>query len=411
MDFINELMKQHEEFESPRNFWYWSALASLSAVLGDKVYLDKFQYKMYPNIYVLFHADSGMRKGAPVALAKKLVQLSSPNTRVISGRSSIQGILKEMGTYQTTPDGKINDQGNAFICASELTSSMVEDPAANAILTDLYDRNWNEGSWKQLLKSDQFEIKNPTVTMLSATNEAHANYWFAKQDIQGGFLARTCVIYENQRQTINSLMFEPKYRPNHELLIAYLRELAKLKGEVKMSDNLRRQFHQWYQDFLKAIERAEVIDKTGTLNRFDDTVLKVALLISLGREPNLEITQIGLDEALSKCEELVGNIRRMMHGVGKSEWAHEKSAIMKELVAREGNMISRKMLNRLFWMSASAEELDEIMNSLQAAGIVYFENRGNEIFFVMPPNIVEELTAYFSGKNLLRRPNESKGTN
>src|SRR5262245_28680614 len=99
MSWLNNLLDQHKEYESPRNFWLWSSLAAISAVVKDNIYLDKFLYKLYPNIYVMLHADSGLRKGPPVSMARQLVKEVN-NTRIIVGRSSIQGILKDMGTFK-----------------------------------------------------------------------------------------------------------------------------------------------------------------------------------------------------------------------------------------------------------------------------------------------------------------------
>jgi len=230
MNWLDELVAQHAEFEAPLSFWRWAGLVSIAAVLRDTVWLDKFQYKLYPNIYVMLHADSGLKKGPPVNLAKRLVNAVN-NTRVITGRSSIQGILKELGTGETRPGGIVINKAVAFICSSELTASLVNDPQAMGILTDLYDRIYNEGNYRSLLKMESFNIKDPTICMLTATNEAHSEEFFVKKDIQGGFFARTAIIYERKRNKINSLMFKPVNPPNYEKSIAYLREIAKLSGE------------------------------------------------------------------------------------------------------------------------------------------------------------------------------------
>ena len=132
MNWLDEIVDQHKELESPRSFWYWSAIAAISAVMMDKVWLDRQIYKLYPNIYVLLHAESGMKKGPPISMAKKLVQ-PVEGVRIISGRSSIQGILKELGTAQTQPGGKVNAKSAAFIASSELSSSIVDDKVATKI--------------------------------------------------------------------------------------------------------------------------------------------------------------------------------------------------------------------------------------------------------------------------------------
>src|SRR6267142_6154697 len=135
MSFLTEILESANDLESPLNFWYWAGLATISAVVKDNVWIPRAgdYYNLYPNIYVMLHAESGLKKGPPINLAKDLVKRTN-NTRIISGRSSIQGILKELGTAYTVPGGKVVTKSVAFVVSSELTSSIVEDKAAATIL-------------------------------------------------------------------------------------------------------------------------------------------------------------------------------------------------------------------------------------------------------------------------------------
>src|SRR6476469_10441112 len=105
MTWLDEVMRATDEVESPKSFIKWAALSAIAAVVKNNVYLDKHYYKLYPNIYVMLIAKSGMRKGFPVAMAKELVK-SIDNTRVIAGRNSIQGVLKTLSTSYTRENGK-----------------------------------------------------------------------------------------------------------------------------------------------------------------------------------------------------------------------------------------------------------------------------------------------------------------
>src|SRR5580765_1803347 len=96
LNWLQEITDQHDELESPASFWYWGAISAISAVVKDQVWLDRQIYNLYPNIYVMLHAESGLKKGPPISMARQLVK-SVNNTRIISGRSSIQGILKQLG--------------------------------------------------------------------------------------------------------------------------------------------------------------------------------------------------------------------------------------------------------------------------------------------------------------------------
>lgn len=421
MTFVDEIVHEHSEYESPLDFWRWAALCSISAVIKDQVWINRYIYKLYPNIYVMLHAESGLKKGPPVNMAARLVSKIN-NTRLITGRSSIQGILKEMGTSKTLPGGKIESASSVFICSSELTSSIVEDKVAADILTDLYDRHYRIGDWKSLLKMESFNIKNPTVTMLSATNEAHTDGFFAKKDFQGGFFARTFIIVANKRNKPNSLIIPPKYIPSEENALNYLKKIAKLSGPfrdfasleeddyycVKGCDEDRtvyfsragKLYHDWYNDFISQLDQQEIKDETGTLNRFGDSVLKVAMLLSLSEQPKLEITEKAIEESIKICEKLVGNIRKTSLGKkGISNTSILKALIINELLERENHQVTQTILMKKFWMHFSTnDEFNDLMSSFDSAGMIKNQTIGNQIVYYMPSDMVEEMKKFMAGK-------------
>jgi hypothetical protein len=424
MKWLDQLLNQHNELESPTSFWLWGGLASISAVVKDNVWIDRQIYNLYPNIYVMFHAESGLKKGPPISMSKQLVKAVG-NTHIISGRSSIQGILKEMGGAQTQPGGKVDKKSVVFICSSELTSSIVSDPVAMDILTDLYDRQYNIGEWRSLLKMEQFNLSNPTITMLTATNDAHSSDFFAKKDIHGGYFARTFIISENKRHRANSLLVPLTNPPKYDDLAKYLKQLATLRGPFRPLGSRERTeeykyektervsgtvqyfnetgivYEKFYEDFLDEVLTQEVKDETGTLNRFGDSVLKVAMLLALARTPELVIDPESMQIAIDLCRKLVGNVREMTHGKkGLSEAKHIKMLIITELLSRETHQISRTMLLKKMWAHyKDANELDEIMHSFDQGGVITTQSIGNQIIYIMPDGQVREYTRMFSGRN------------
>lgn len=420
MSWLQEIVKQHEELESPVSFWYWSAIAAISAVVKDQVWLNRQIYNLYPNIYVMLHAESGLKKGPPISMARQLVKPVN-NTRIISGRSSIQGILKDLGTAYTQPGGKVQTKSVAFICSSELSSSIVEDKVATKILTDLYDRQYNVGEWRSLLKMETFELKDPTITMLTATNEAMSEDFFTRSAIQGGYFARTFIIYEKSSQVTNSLIYPLANPPNYTSSADYLKQLAKLNGPFKpiasvdKSDDFRYRkvkrgrdvwfnetgiiYDDWYENFKELIKTTEK-DETGTLNRFGDSVLKVAMLLSLAREPSLTLHAESMNEAITESEKLLGNVRKTTIGKqGVSQSALIKTMIIMELLNRETHQVTRTVLMKKMWQHyATPAEFDDIMQSFDASGMIITSSVGNQILYTMPPNQVEELKQFMSGK-------------
>lgn len=422
MNWLQEIIKQHDELESPASFWYWSAIAALSAILKDQVWLDRQIYNLYPNIYVMLHADSGLKKGPPISMARQLVKFVN-NTQIISGRSSIQGILKDMGGAQTQPGGKIIGKSKVFICSSELSSSIVDDKVATKILTDLYDRQYNVGEWKSLLKMETFELKDPTITMLTATNEAMSEDFFTRSAIQGGYFARTFIVYEKERQNINSLVYPLSHQPNYINSANYLKEIAKLVGPFAPIAVIERNeifrfkkvkhgrdiwfnevgiiYDDWYESFCDMVGSLETKDETGTLNRFGDSVLKVAMLLSLAYNPILILTEQAMTEAIIQCEKLLGNVRKTTMGKhGISNAAVLKSLIIHELLARDNHQVTRTVLMKKMWANYEAsEEFDNMMQSFDAAGMILTSAVGNQILYTMPSGQAEEMKRFMTGKS------------
>lgn len=423
--WLDEIIRQHQDFESPLNFWRWSALAAISAVVKDNIWLDRYLYKLYPNIYVMLHAESGLKKGPPVSMASQLVKAVGGST-IIEGRASIQGILKKMGTSQSLPGGKIESNSRIFICSSELTSSLVDDPVATRILTDLYDRHYNVGDWESLLKMENFTLKKPTVTMLTATNEAMSQSFFNHSAIQGGYVARTFIIHEHQRNKKNSLAFPPVSLPDNKANSIYLKELAKLNGPfqdlgVLESSDIHRYSKQkdgreiffsesgiiydnWYDNFTETLDENQFKDNTGTLNRFGDSVIKVAMILSLSRKAELIIDPESMTEAISICESLVGNVRRATlgkSGQNQSDGnAERKTLFINELMARDTHSISRMQLNKKYWIQGNVSEWDEIALSMEAAGMIKIDTIGNQIIYRMPDTEYQKMDRFLRGKNL-----------
>lgn len=378
----------------------------------------------------MLHADSGLKKGPPIAMARKLVNTVN-NTRVITGRSSIQGILKEMGTGTTAPGGKIKADSAAFICSSELSSSIVGDKVATDILTDLYDRHYNVDQWKSLLKMESFELRNPTITMFTATNEAHSSDFFASKDVQGGYFARTFIIAESVGNRDNSLSIPLTNPPNLILSAEYLKKLSKLRGAfqdlgARESNEIHHIewtnpsgerayfsdagiiYEQWYHNFKDSIRAQAFKDETGTLNRFGDSVLKVAMLLSLARDDSMIINECDMNEAIKHCEKLVGNVRRTTLGSrGLSITAAFKTQIIHELMSREDHRISKQVLMKKMWMHFSdIVEFEELMGSLEASGLFESKPIGSQTLYQMSDKTVDEWTNFFAGK--MSKSNRSK---
>src|SRR5687767_15130636 len=207
---IEEIVDGYADYETPASFIRWSVIAAISAVLKKKVYFPK-AYPVYPNVYVLLIAKPAAGKGTAIGVAKKLVKFVD-NTKVISGRNSIQSIITELANAQSTENNqKIKVDSGCFLISGELATFLIEDPAAHAILTDWYNTHEHDDGWENTLKSTGKEKLNDLyVTMLAASNPTLLYESVPPAAFGGGFIGRILIDENNKRRTINSMMEAPK---------------------------------------------------------------------------------------------------------------------------------------------------------------------------------------------------------
>lgn len=373
-NWVDNIVRSTSEAESPERFQWWSAMCAISATVRKNVFLDRFHYKLYPNLYVFLVAKSGLRKSNPVTLAKKLVQ-SANGTRVITGRNSVQAVLKELGKPHPLDNGTVLREASAFMVSGELAAFLVKDPEALTIFTDLYDTYANEPEWKNTLKTAGVDVlKHPCITLLGATNEEHFRDAVPSTAIGGGFIARTLIVMEHQRRVINSLMYAPKHKPPAvDKLAEYLKELSKVNGEFVICPSSKKLYDEWYK-FIAGMDHD---DRTGSIERLGDTVLKVAMVLSLADDFSLFITDAHMEMAIQKCTECLSGLKQLTMGAGRSDGAAGTALVLRTLLRRPDLTMTKKQMLSRFWGEFDTVQLDRILETLINAGACEVHLGGN----------------------------------
>jgi len=370
--WIKYILDSTKEFESPEIYYYWSALAVLSAAVGKNVYWDKFAYKLYPNIYVFLVGDSGIRKGLPISISKKLVE-ALKTKRVISGRNTIQSIIRSLSKAETMEGVGLLDKAQGLIVSGEFANLLVDDDFALTALTELHNVHENELEWKNTLKGI---LLGPSLT---------------KSSVGGGFVARSFFVYANAIRCVNSLMAAPENIVNIDKLMPHLRSVAQLKGPFQPTDMARARYDGWYRDFHG--KRTE--DKTGTAARIHEQVLKVAMLLSLAEREDLVVTPDHIDEALDRCVETVQGMKHIVMGSGqKAETADPTATVIKFLLERENYEATRQKILQAHWGDFDYVGLDKIVETLFQAGIITIKRTGIHITYTLTPKAIETYEAH-----------------
>ena len=379
MDFVKTVLKQTEQAEPPAVYFYWATLAAIAAVTKGQIWLDRHFYKLYPNIYVLLVGKSGLRKSAAIAFAKKLVRVAN-NTRVISGRNTIEGVISDLARDFTLEGGTIIKRATGFMVASEFTSLLQENDAALDILTDLYDTGYHEEGWKNTLKTSGSEtLRGVNLTMLGATNLPHLENRLQSKDIMGGFIARTYLINATRKRCVNSLVRKPDALINYKHLAVHLDVIKSMKGEFTWEDDALDYYDSWYNDYNKQQEERDetnpLSEDTGAASRFEDHVLKVAMLLAIARHQELNLTVNVIKESVEVCFEFLQTTENLML-TGKRDnkniiAEHKRNFLIELFTFPRGEYITQaKMMRKMWKHSLSVEDLNKIAKLFEVGGII-----------------------------------------
>ena len=394
MAWLDDVLIATDYAETPKSFIKWGGLSALSAVIAPNVYLDKIFYKLSPNIFTMLLARSGLGKGFPVTLAKQLVE-ETHATRVISGRNSIQSMLQGMGQMRTQVNGNIPfKDSRAFLVSGEFADFITYDPQALIILTDLYDTHYSK-DWKNTTKGQGIDVlKNPCLTMLGASSPIHFKNVIPESSIGGGFIARTLLVYEEQRSRINPLTEAPSTNFNISELAEYLKRAATIRGEFAWTKLGKLAFEEWYVSFRKR----DVQDDTGTIERLHDHVLKIAMLLQVSRDcENLVLTEEAVLQAIVEVELLSSNAKKSLMVEGKSSTKEHIAIVLKNLFKVKDFSMSRPTLLQRAWGHINAQELDVAVVTLQQMGYVIEISKNNVTHYRLSERAIQHFISEAKG--------------
>jgi hypothetical protein len=401
-DFIEEVLSSTKDFEAPRRFYYWAALSTVSAVMKDTIWFDMAgNYNIYPNIYVLLFGPSGIRKGPPIALAEDLVSRVD-NTRVIDGRSSIEGVIKELGLARQRKDKTLITDSCGFMVASELSSSIIGNSSSMDIMTNLYDRNLNEKDWQYRLKvGESVGLKKPTITWLAGTNEALFKDFIPEKNINGGLIGRTFIISEYQKSRTNSLMFKT-VAPNKDLLVKQLIAMTvSCKGEIQTTTEVRMAIDAWYNKFDKDIAPT-LKDDTGFVSRVLDFIVKTGMIIAIGRRQSTQLTMSDITEATEQILPLVVPTKRVVNSLKKNDNAQitKRSLILTFLSNMPDFKCEKGKLLQSMGLQIDHEDLDRIAAYMISMGVLSIDNHAGIMTYRLRtdrPEVAKWIEQYRTG--------------
>jgi len=223
-----------------------------------------------------------------------------------------------------------------------------------------------------MLKGDGHEkLKDPYITCLFGSSPAHFYDSIPQCNIEGGYIGRNLVIYEEKRAQDMDLLdsdngdgtdkfmscIVPKYVP-------HLVNIASNKVVLKIEESGRILFNSWRRDWRK--NQARFNDKTGFINRIPDHAIKIAMCLCLARyNNNGVIIESDITEAIKQTLTLTyANEKAASGGQGLDPLAAATRRVMDYLLTASENQLTRKDLLVRGFGDYDSQSLDKIIDTL-----------------------------------------------
>lgn len=185
--------------EVPLVFQIASGLGQLGALLKRKAYFDGGEFKVYPNLSILFIGPPGVGK----------------DTIIYKSRECIAEVDKDFPLFGNTIEAikarlvDREDPASGFIAVGELTALLGGKDYQKSMVNDLTDILSTNDFLEYGTKAEGTKfIPRPTITLFAGSTEAWLGRSMPPGALEGGFLPRLLLLYATRPRFIRS---NPKY--------------------------------------------------------------------------------------------------------------------------------------------------------------------------------------------------------
>lgn len=271
--------------EIPATYQLLGGLAVYGALLRRQVWVDQVQWKVYPNVSVMFVGPTGIGKDVIIRCVVNAIEEVDPEM-VVGGKTMEaiqQALLDRSIPGQPTCAVLPLPELTAFLGGKDYQKSMVQE------LTDIMSTGERINLNLRSVKGDR-TLHKPTVTVLAGSTLEWLHRAMPEGALEGGFLPRFLIVNEDYtsrhipliKYALSLAERRAATAARTEFLDAVRRHVATVKGEITPSPEAADAYAWWYE---KRFERYGPSVR-GYANRARDQVLRVAMISAVSRGHN-----------------------------------------------------------------------------------------------------------------------------
>ncbi len=271
--------------DAPENYHDYMAMATVGIVMGNDVYLPFGDTRIYPNVWLILLGDSSYsRKTTSINIGKKLLSEVFPE-RIYPNEFSQEKIQSLLGDH---PAG-----GFFFSEFVTLMGLLSRDymSGTKGFLADIYDSPF---TYRRETQKGTVEIRNPAISIISATTQSWFTDRMKESDIMGGFLPRFLMIMPGQKTKSLAIPPEADFEKK-KVLRNILEKISQIKGVAYLKPDAKAYFEGWYEKLCSWPSNGRT---QPFIQRLQIYTLKFAMILSAINSGDLKINHENMAQAV-----------------------------------------------------------------------------------------------------------------
>lgn len=243
--WIEAFVRHTEDIEAPEAYRRWGAIATIAAVLEQKVYLQT-SAPLYPNMFVFLVGQPGVGKTRTIhaasAFLRDIADFHLAPTSMTAA-SLVDVLLASKRTLIRLPDPAI-EYNTLTIMADELSAFMHEyDKQIVGNLTTFYDVVIPYGHQRRG-KEIKIKIQSPQVSILAGTQPSFLLRFLPEAAWEQGFMTRVMMVFSDEHIVSDDMFAFEKHGLPQEM-VHDLKIINGLYGEFGVTVDYKTAINNW----------------------------------------------------------------------------------------------------------------------------------------------------------------------
>ncbi len=329
MNFFEAYRQYTENTEPPPNFHAWTAISTISALLGKKCYIPQGFFTLHPNLYVVLTGPPGIKKSSAMNIGKDLLRSldSFPLAPSSTTREALlQTLERNKIEYEYMNQELFYHQVSAFVTELE---EFIGGKHINQAMIGVMTALWDEPTFEYITANKQpVVIRSPYFTLLGCCTDEWITSKLKSDVISGGFTRRVIFVKENDRNT-----FVPwptkgqKEAKAWEVMTEKVQEMHQFVGKFRYTDDALAYWNNLYIKLQKSAEEQDPYIKNYFTTKHV-LMLKVSMCLSAALRSDMIVDSrlLKLVERLFEITER--NLLEVFQGMGRNELKQFQDSIV-----------------------------------------------------------------------------------